>query len=469
MPTKKPQAPLIALVGRTNVGKSTLFNRLTHRRKALVAPTPGLTRDRREEEVRRDGLFFRVADTGGLEFDSSVPLSTEIARQVDAALAEASVIWFVVDAAAGLTPLDEEIHRWLLRRGKPMLVIANKSDHTRRREETAEFFTLGAAEIYPLSAIHGRGVDDALEATANVIPSMRVEDSGAGAAGTPSLPTIRVALIGRPNVGKSSLVNAILGEARMIVSDLPGTTREPVDSQVEFGARQFTLIDTAGLRRKARTVDPIEKLGAITSIGALERCDVAVLVLDAEQGIADQDAKIASYILDQRRGIVIALNKWDAVENDGVRAQRVSEAAEDKLRFLDFATTLRTSARTGIGIKQLFQEVQKAYEHFTREVQTADLNRVIEAVSVHHAPPSKGRSATRILYGTQVSSRPPVFRFFCNHLEKMSPAYTRYFADQLRYHFDLSGTPIDIQWRNKDKNPRKPPNPKVAAGRGGPR
>jgi len=446
--------PVIALVGRTNVGKSTLFNRLTRGRKALVAPTPGLTRDRREEDVREDDWTFRVVDTGGLEFDSRAPFSAEVAQQVEVALSAASVIWFVVDAAAGLTPLDVDVHRWLLRLGKPILIIANKSDHSRRKDQAMEFFELGAGQILAVSAIHGRGIEDALEATAETVPAIRARAHEA--VGENHRNATRVALVGRPNVGKSSLVNAILGEGRMIVSEIPGTTREPVDCQIDMWGQPYSLIDTAGLRRKSRIDDPVEKLGASTSIGALERCDVAVLVLDAEQGIAEQDAKIAARIIHQRRSVVIALNKWDVVEGDKERSRKVREAAEDRLRFLDYARHVRTSARTGMGIKQLFQEVDKSYAGYTKQLQTADLNRVIESVTLAHAPPSKGRSPSRILYGTQVSTRPPVFRFFCSHVEKISPSYTRYFASQLRHHFQLSGTPIDIQWRSKETKPRRP-------------
>ena len=440
--------PRVALVGRTNVGKSTLFNRLVGGRRALVAPTPGLTRDRREGTVRRDGVSFVLVDTGGLEFGSNAPFSQEIAQQVGVAIQGSDAIWLVLDGADGVSPLDLELHRWLIRQGKPMLAIVNKIDNARRGGEMVEFYALGVEALYPVSAIHGSGIADLLGATEAVLPA--IGSLGADRAGLiGNQEPIRVALVGKPNVGKSSLVNAILGEARMIVSEVAGTTREPVDVAIERAGRRYSLIDTAGIRRRARTHDPIEKISALTAIGSLERCEVAVLVLDAEQGVADQDAKIASYIVAHKRAAVVALNKWDRLADDCLRGREMMLDVQHRLSFLDYAPIVRVSAVHGEGIQQLFHEVQRAHTQFTREIQTADLNRVVEISTRHQAPPMVGRSATRVYYGTQIKARPPTFRFFTNHRERVEGGYTRFLVNQIRYHFGMQGTPIEIVWSGK--------------------
>jgi GTP-binding protein len=460
--------PQIALVGRTNVGKSTLFNRFTRSRRALVAPTPGLTRDRREGIIRRDGWNFRLVDTGGMDPRSGAPFCVEIAAQVEVAVDGADAVWFVVDGKEGVTPLDEELYRWLLRQGKPLFTLVNKIERDRRQDEMAEFFVLGVETLFPVSALEGSGLSDLLEATSHAIPSMIGPGEEPGLAGAPE--SIRVALVGKPNVGKSSLVNAILGETRMIVSDIPGTTREPVDVPFSLEGQRYTLIDTAGIRRRAKTRDPIDKVSTLTSIGALERCDVAVLVLDAWQGLAEQDLKIAGYIQAQNRSAVMALNKWDVVQEDREAAQSLVRGIEERLRFLEFAPLVRTNALQGEGIRQLLNEVRRAHAQFTREIQTADLNRVVAMSTMHHPPPGEGRSATRIYYGTQVKSRPPLIRLFANHPERLVGAYTRYLINQFRYHFGLQGTPIGIEWKGKEAQrkaslSRLPPRPRGAAAR----
>ena len=458
--------PAIALVGRTNVGKSTLFNRLTHGRKALVAASPGLTRDRREGRVIWGGRRYRVIDTGGMGFDRGAEFATEIAEQVQKAVADADAVWLVVDGVEGLNPLDQQLAEWLRPTGKAVFTIVNKVDHRRREAQIGDFYALGSRELYSVSAHHGLGIEAALEATAGALPAPK----GAGEGGSPASqpPGVRVAIMGKPNVGKSSLVNRVLGEGRMIVSEIAGTTREPVDVPVEVGGERFTLIDTAGLRRRAKTKLALDKIGAATSLGALERADVAVLVIDALEPISEQDAKIAGHIELRRRAVVLALNKWDLVKHDPRRADEIEKDVRHRLRFIPHAALVKLSAAEGEGIEQLFQEVRMAFREFERRIQTADLNRIIGPAVLSHPPPGKGRSATKIHYGTQVGVRPPVFCFFTNHPECMTPAYTRYFTGRLRYHFGLQGTPIAISWRGRERQ-AEPANKRVEKRAGGAR
>ena len=443
------QIPTIALVGRPNVGKSTLFNRLTRSRKALVASTPGLTRDRRSEEVRFEGYRFRLVDTGGMSFQGDLEFSGEIAEQVAAGVESADAVWLILDAVEGLNPYDAELYRWLLRGGKPLYVIVNKADNAARREDLADFYALGTGEIHPVSAAHGTGISTALEATAKTLDIEEPPpEEGEGTA------AIRIAFMGRPNVGKSSLVNRILGESRMIVSEQAGTTREAVDIPFERQGRVYQLVDTAGIRRRARTKDYLEKIGVLSSLGALRRTDVTVLVLDVAEDIAEQDARIASYVLEQRRGIVVALNKWDRVKGRPAAMKAVESQFQRKLGFLDFAPHVRTSAQSGYGLEQLFKEIHAVHGNFNRRIQTADLNRVVQMAVLRQAPPAQGRVPTKVFYGSQVRERPPTFCLFTNHPKEIRESYTRYMENQFRYHFGLKGTPLNIFWKGRREESR---------------
>ncbi|MCZ6533313.1 MAG: ribosome biogenesis GTPase Der [SAR324 cluster bacterium] len=436
----------IALVGRPNVGKSTLFNRLVGSRKALVAATPGLTRDRRVEEVRFNGFHFLLVDTGGMAYDPDGAFSTEIVAQVEAGVESAAAVWLMVDAVEGLNPFDTELYRWLLRGQKPVFVIVNKADNVQRMTDLSDFYALGAEHILALSAIHGHGIEQALTQTAAVVPIREAEvESGDPLAERP----VRITFLGRPNVGKSSLVNLIVDDARMIVSEVAGTTREAVDVPFERQGQSYLLIDTAGIRRRARTKEYLEKIGVLSSLGALRRTDVTVLVLDASEPIAEQDARIASYILEQRRGIVIAMNKWDLLAGNAKKIKEFEFIMERKLRFLQFAPRVRISAVDGSGLEQLFKEIQTVYENFSRRIQTADLNRVVQMSVLRRSPPAQGRVPTKVFYGSQVRERPPTFCFVTNHPKQIRESYTRYMEGQLRYHFGLKGTPLHILWKGR--------------------
>ncbi len=451
--------PVLALVGRPNVGKSTLFNRLSGTRKALVAPVAGVTRDRREQVVRRDGYAFTLVDTGGMSFSAGGDFAQEIVQQITRAVASASALWLVLDARAGVNPYDAELHRLLLKSGKPLLVVINKAEDM-PSAALGEFFQLGGAEIFPLSALHGRGVNEALEATARLVPGMRAAQPGVEGAAPAAVetdepgteealagPAVRVAFVGRPNVGKSSLINRILGRERFIVSAQAGTTREALEVPFTWQGEPYLLVDTAGIRRKARTVEYLEKLSVVNALSALERVDVAVLVVDAAGGAADQDARIAGHILERRRALVVAFNKWDLLAKADQRP--AEEAIRETLRFVDFAPHVRLSASTGEGLDILFKGIRKAYQQFTREVQTADLNRVLRMTVARTSPPPRGKSPSRIFYGAQFRTAPPGFRFFTNHPEQIRESYTRFMEHQLRYHFGFQGTPLIIDWRGR--------------------
>ena len=463
-----PNLATIVLVGRTNVGKSTLFNRLTRSRRALVAPSPGLTRDRREGEVTRGDIRFRLIDTGGLSLDTSEEFAREITHQAEVAMEQADMVWLVTTATDGLTALDEEIYRNLKKhkavRDKPLLAVVNKVDNWQRESALSEFYRLGTDSIFPISALHGKGIDDLLQESAVLLPNLATMEQHVE---SDMDDIIRVAFLGKPNVGKSSLVNRILGEGRMIVSEKSGTTREPIDTRLHYGKQDYLLIDTAGIRRKAKTTAYLDKLGAMTALGALYRTDVAVLVLDADDDVSDQDAKIAGAILERNRGVVIAVNKWDRIQDDSRRIKAYEGLLQRKLGFLEFAPRVSVSATEGFGVDQLFREVQKVFTQYVRSIQTADLNRVIPLAIRQHPPPRKGRSETRILYGSQIGVRPPVFRLFTSHPERITPAYSRYFANQIRYHFGFRGVPLLLEWKGRGDNAprnRKPRTDSASAG-----
>jgi GTP-binding protein len=492
-------------VGRPNVGKSTLFNSLTGRRDALVAPVPGVTRDRRESTVARDGLRFTLVDTGGMPFDKLAAFGTEIEGQIVSAVSAAAIVWVIVDAAEGLNPYDEELARRVRISGRPWLVIANKAEGPERLGRLGDFYRLGAPQVLAVSALQRQGLAAVLEASVKAVPALRPApmvsaraESVAATAGEPGataapsfsgetarsaetalsgepaqagfVAPIRVAFVGRPNVGKSSLVNAILGEPRFIVSDIPGTTREAVDVLVVVEGEGYALVDTAGLRRKARTTEYLDKLSAVNTLQALDHAEVAVLVLDASQGAVDQDAHIAGHILERNRACVVALNKWDLVQQGGKPGTDVQGDIEHALRFLSLAEPVRVSAVTGNGLRHLFRSIRTAYRQFTRTIPTADLNRALQMIARHTPPPARGRAPTRVFYGTQTGARPPAFKIFTNHPEQVRSEYTRFMERQLRYHFGFEGTPLRIEWSGRDRgepDAARGPSPAARAGGNG--
>lgn len=434
--------PVVAIVGRPNVGKSALFNRLVKRRLAIVEDTPGLTRDRLYADTEWRGRAFTVVDTGGLVSGAGDNLAVQVRAQVSAALDEADVILFVVDTRLGIVPEDQEIADAVRRARAPVLVVANKADSTSVEAAAHEFYALGFGEPITVSAQHGRGTGDLLDAVVDILPERQPA--------APDEDTVAVAIVGRPNVGKSSLVNAILGEARVIVDPAPGTTRDAVDTVYERDGRRFVLIDTAGLRRRSRVGEPVEFFSATRARRAIERADVAVLVLDASAAVSDQDQRIAREIADAGRGVVIALNKWDRVAASARPDRKVEQAVRGALRFIAYAPIVVTSATTGWGITKLFDEIARVSAAHRGRISTGPLNRIIgDAVAAHQPPADKAGRRLRIFYATQPEARPPTVVLFVNNPALLTDDYRRYLERALRSAFDLTGVPLRFVLRRR--------------------
>jgi GTP-binding protein len=447
---------VIAIVGRPNVGKSTFFNRLVGRHTAIVENIPGVTRDRNYGLASFRGFRFLAIDTGGFEPISEEGLLQQMRQQAQVAVEEADAVIFLTSIQDGLNPGDEEIYRYLSRHKKPIFVAANKTDHPSHDTQIAEFYQLGVEHVYGVSAAHTRGLEDLLEAIHEQVP-LDYTDPEAGT-------RVRVALIGKPNAGKSSLINALLGEERMVVDSQAGTTRDPVDSLCRHEGKEYLLVDTAGIRRKGRVTQKIETYSIVSALKTMERSDVVLLIIDATEGVTEQVLRIGGYALDRKKAIVLVVNKWDlAVQGEialrniprKLEPQRLQDAMTEELRerleFLGFAPLVFVSAKTGKRITQIFQKVDEVYQQYVRRVSTADLNTVLEMIVRKHPPPAKSGRATKIFYGTQVSASPPTFVMVSNHPEKLNYSYERYFLNQLRYHFGFEGTPLHLIWRGRER------------------
>jgi GTP-binding protein len=464
--------PLIAIVGRPNVGKSTLFNRLVGGRPALVHGTPGLTRDRRYGDCDYFGAEMRVVDTGGLDPDAAHDvIGAGIHRQALRAIGEADALVLVVDGRAGLSAVDHDLAAQLRATGKPVFLAVNKLDHPTRDDLVHEFHALGLGAPYPVSAAHGRGVDPLLEAIAAAVGARRPEAAAESAADDawdiltaepeepgdsdessepeqpPEQPSdrrpLRVAFVGRPNAGKSSLTNRLLGEERSLVHHVAGTTTDPVDSAFSIGGRDYILVDTAGIRRKARIDADIEKLSVTMALSQIERSDVVVLVIDAELGPAEQDARIAGMVEQAGRALVLALNKSDRVTGEPARAA-LREATGDTFHFLTWAPSVMLSALRGDGVDRLLDTVDQVAREHARRVPTAQLNRFFAEVIEEMPPPLHHGRAVRIHYLTQAGTRPPTFVLWANTPEGLAPSYKRFLANRLRQRYGFRGTPIRI-------------------------
>jgi len=437
--------PVIALVGRPNVGKSTLFNRITRTRDALVADFPGLTRDRKYGDGKLGDRPYIVIDTGGLSGESD-DLDGLMAQQAWQAVAEADLVFFLVDARDGLTAADEAVATALRRAGKPALLVVNKTDGLDGTVASSEFFALGLGEPYPVSAAHGRGVNALMAAAMDLLPPV------AYAAAPEEDETIRVAVVGRPNAGKSTLINRMLGEERVLAYDMPGTTRDSIFIPFERDGVAYTLIDTAGVRRRARIREVIEKFSVIKTLQAIDAAHVVILVLDAHLGIGEQDASLAGYIAEKGRALVVAVNKWDGLEAHARR--QVNEQLERKLPFLGFARTCFISARHGTGVGDLFPQVQKAYAAAMRELPTPELTRILEQAVQEHQPPLVHGRRIKLRYAHQGGRNPPVIVIHGNQTERVPESYRRYLVNAFRSAMQLTGTPVRIEFRT-GSNPYK--------------
>lgn len=436
--------PIVAIVGRPNVGKSTLFNRLAGSRIAIIEDKPGVTRDRLYHTCEWSGKVFTIVDTGGLEPDSEDELFQQMQRQTRVAIDTSDVIVFVVDAREGITPSDWQVADLLRKSNKPVILACNKVDNSNLRERSYEFYELGFEDVYMISAINGLGTGDLLDAVVKYLPdqdeSVYEED------------TIKVAVIGRPNAGKSSIINRVLGEERVIVSDIPGTTRDAIDTLFEVEGKKYVFIDTAGIRRKSRIDESIEYYSVLRALSAIERADICLMVIDSYEGITEQDEKIAGYAHEQGKGIIIVMNKWDKVEKDDRTMDEYKKIIRYRLDFIDYAPILFVSAKTGQRVQRIIDTIDKVAAERSKRLATGVLNDMLnEVIATNPLPSVKGKQI-KIYYGTQVSIKPPTFVFFSNYPDEIHFSYTRFLENQLRRLFGFEGTPLRIKYKKQGES-----------------
>jgi len=470
--------PLVAIVGRPNVGKSTLFNRLARRRIALVEDIPGVTRDRQYWDVEYEGRELTLIDTGGFVPGEKDSLLQQVREQAQLAVEECDAIIFVTDARTGLTAADQEVATYLRQSGKPVVVAANKLDSESQavQAHAAEFFKLGLGEVFPISAEHGLGVGSLVESVVGKLPPASEEELARirGMAGEEGAEEgsevspeeerpIRVAIIGRPNVGKSTLVNALLQEKRVVVSEVPGTTRDPIDSELTYKDRKITLTDTAGIRRKKTIAHRVEKYSVVAALKAMERSDVAVLLMDATEPAVDQDAKLAGIAEEKGRALVIVVNKWDLISADQRKQETFREELKYALKFVGYAPIVFTSALTGAKVEKVLELAVELADQFRYRAPTPQLNRLMEHISENHPSPIVGGKPLRVYYMAQVGTAPPTFALTCNRPEGVPDTYKRYITNQLRKTFDLR-VPIRLLFRERPGKAKRESrkNPKLA-------
>jgi GTPase len=440
---------IVAIVGRPNVGKSTLFNRMNRRNQALVDDLPGVTRDRNYAQIGWEGRTFTIVDTGGYVTGESSNIEDLTREQIMIALDEADIILFVADAKTGLHPEDSTLVDLVRRTSKPVFYAVNKVDSPEQRRNTAEFYELGLDRIYPISASHGLGVGELLTDLAKSLPET-MEDTGEDA----DTGEIRVAIVGRPNVGKSTLVNHLLGAERVIVSPTPGTTRDAVDTVLEQKGTRYVLIDTAGIRRKGRTREKLEKISVLRALQSIDRSHVSLILLDAIEGLTEQDLHIAGYIQERYRACIIGINKWDALEKDGKQTARFLEGVRERFRFFPFAPILTFSALSGKRVSKIIPTVREVFQHYCQRVTTGILNRGLEQALQHHEPPVVRGRRLKFYYATQASIKPPTFVLFCNYPDSIHFSYERYLTNQFREAFGLTKTPIRLVFRGRERKER---------------
>ena len=435
--------PIVAIIGKPNVGKSTFFNYLAGKRISIVQDTPGVTRDRVYAETNWRGRNFTLVDTGGIEPNSEDIILSQMREQANLAIAMANVIIFLTDIKQGVTSADREIALMLKKSGKPIVLVCNKADNYKKDStEAYEFYNLGIGEPYPISATNALGIGDVLDQIYDKFPEKQE--------GEDETDEIKVAVIGKPNVGKSSLINKIIGENRSIVSDIAGTTRDAIDTEFKNEFGEYVLIDTAGIRKKSKVTESIEKFSIMRTLLAIERADVCLMLIDATEGVTDQDAKIAGEAHEAGKGVIIVVNKWDVIEKETGTLEQYKKEIYNKLKYLSYAPIIFISAKTGQRVNKLFEMINNVSSQNSIRISTSILNQVInEAIALVQPPTDKGKRL-KIFYGTQVSTKPPTFVIFVNSKELFHFSYERYLVNQIRKEFGLVGTPIRIIVREKN-------------------
>jgi GTP-binding protein len=439
-----PMKPVVALVGRPNVGKSTLFNRITRTKNALVDNAPGVTRDRHYGEAVWEDIPFSVVDTGGYLTGDGDQFSPLVRSQVMQAIQHATVVVMVLDGKSGVSPYDRDIIKLFRNVSQPVFYVVNKIDGLEREVNLFEFYSLGIEELHPVSAEHNYGVPDFLDALIRSFPSDSPDDSIRA-----SDDVIKIAVVGRPNVGKSSLINRLLGEDRLLVSDIPGTTRDAIDTLCRRGDQSYLLIDTAGIRRKSKVDEKIEKYSIIKSLKSMDRCDVALIVLDVEEGITEQDIHVAGYAFERGCGCIFLLNKWDRVEKDKQTLKRYVDDLRYKAKFLNFAPAVTISALTGLRVPSIFGHVDDVFAQYATRIGTGQLNKLFEQATLDKEPSIYKGKRLKFYYATQVSEKPPTFVAFVNVPEGIHFSYERYLINQIRGTFGLKHTPIRMMFRER--------------------
>jgi GTP-binding protein len=434
--------PIVAIVGRPNVGKSTLFNRIVGGRVAIVEGIPGVTRDRLYQDAEWSGTGFTLVDTGGLDFDDESEIPYNIRKQVEMAIHEADAILFVVDARAGLTKTDDAVAGLLRRADKPVILVANKVEQFDGAQDYYDFYRLGLGEPVPVSAAEGLNTGDLLDMLVGLLPVSEVEEDS---------DNIRIAVIGRPNVGKSSLVNAILGQERVIVSNIPGTTRDAIDTYFERDGRGYILVDTAGMRRRSKIELSTEKYSVIRSLRAVDRCQVVLMLLDAVEGVTEQDKKIAGYAHEQGKASVLVVNKWDLIEKDDRTASKYTDTIREEMAFLQYVPVVFISALTKQRVIRVLEVADKVVENYHMRVATPGLNNLIREAVLQSPPPSYKTRRLKIYYVSQQGVCPPKFVFYVNDTELLHFSYQRYLENQLRSAYGFEGAPLKIILRRRDK------------------
>ena len=433
--------PIVAIVGRPNVGKSTLFNRLAGKRISIVQDTPGVTRDRVYAEAEWLTHNFTMIDTGGIEPENENIIVKQMRRQAQIAIETADVIVFIVDGKEGLTGADKEVAQMLRKSKKPVVLVVNKVDSLKEEDNAWEFYNLGIGDPVTISASQGLGLGDMLDRVVEHFKTLGESEE--------EQEYIKIAMLGKPNVGKSSLINKLLGEDRVIVSDVPGTTRDAIDSYLETAEGKFTLIDTAGLRRKSKVKEEIERYSVIRTYTAIERADVCILMIDAQEGITDQDEKIIGYAHELKKAIMVIVNKWDLIEKDDKTMANYQKDLMANLKFMSYAQYLFISALTGQRVHKVLEVAKYCYDNYSKRISTGIINEVINKAVLMKEPPVVGLKRLKIFYATQVATKPPKFIFFVNDKNASHFSYERYLENQLRESFDFKGTGIEIEYRER--------------------